>query len=672
MHRRWHELLTAALLMILLIPLLKTAAVGVGTPAGTVIECVATARYTNQEGTLLGEAVSNTLQIVVGRKVAASVSPPSQRVTGRPSRVVSIPAEVRNLGNSEDRFRLLLNPPSGWNGAVYLDSNGDGVLQEDETEVLTQTPPLPPDSVLKVIVRVTVPADIRSGTAWSVELFTRPMETNTTLAAATYIVNATTVNTSVGLSAEPSAPEIGSLLRLTAQVDPAEEETLQIALTAPDGAVQQHQVNTGPDGIAVLDVTPDVSGPWQVTAVRPASTGVPEARATLLFTCQGPSHEVDGLDMISIPLAPVDASVASLFGGQTPSALARWLPDEYRYALFNPFTGETNDPMLSAVAPGKAYWIGTPEPRLIAPSGRLVDQTQPFRVHVYPGWNQIGSPFITDIDWRDTRVIYNGQSLTLAQARAAEVLLEYCWTFIKLPDAWGYELIHPTLPGARKVIQPWKGYWVFAGREAEVELHPLSVSEPPVAPSTAAVSSAGDRLEEARSRGRDRRRTPRRPMPPTEPGLPDITPVPEQAGEWFLGITAMGGGMMDPDNFLGVSTDRTLDGIANPPRGSRYVDVYFPAAGGAQNASDVRLPSPQGHTWEFEVATSAPGEQHSLRFFGLETVPSGISLMLLDLQNGGSVDLRSCGEYFFTPPADGTPARFRLIASPGGTRAGAG
>ncbi|MEJ5298162.1 MAG: hypothetical protein WHZ52_09015 [Armatimonadota bacterium] len=665
MHRRWHELLTAALLIILLIPLLRTAAVGVGTPAGTVIECVATARYTNQEGTLLGEAVSNTLQIVVGRKVAASISPPSRAVTGRPSRVVSMPAEIRNLGNAEDQFRILLTAPSGWNGTVYLDENGDGVRQDTETEVLTQTPPLPPDSVLKVVVEVTVPADTRSGTAWSVELAARPLEANTALASATYIVNATTVNTTVALSADPAQPEIGSLVRLTAQVDPAEEETLQITVTGPDGGAQRHDLRSGPDGIATLDLTPDISGSWTITAVRPAATGVPEARASLVFACRGPSREVEGLDMISVPLQPLDPSVASLFGGQTPSALARWLPADYRYALYNPFTGETNDPLLTEVKPGEAYWIGTPESRIIAPAGRLVDQTQPFRVRVYPGWNQIGSPFITDIDWRDTRVIYNGQSLTLAEARAAEVLLEYCWTFIKLPDAWGYELIHPTLAGARKVIEPWKGYWVFAGKEAEVELHPAGVAAPPPAPASAGIAAVDERLEEARSRGRDRRRQPRGPRIPAGPGLPDITPAPERSGEWFIGITATGGGMMDPDNFLGVSDDTSLDGIANPPRGSRYVDVYFPAGGGAQHASDVRLPSPQGHTWEFEVATSAPGEQHSLRFYGVETVPFGVTLTLLDLQNGGRVDLRSCSEYFFTAPADGTPARFRVLAIPG-------
>ncbi|BCW97817.1 MAG: hypothetical protein KatS3mg024_0644 [Armatimonadota bacterium] len=664
MHRRWHELLTAALLIILLIPLLRTAAVGVGTPAGTVIECVATARYTNQEGTLLGEAVSNTLQIVVGRKAAASFSPASQSVTGRPARVVSLPAEIRNLGNAEDQFRILLTAPSGWNGAVYLDENGDGVRQDTESQVLTQTPPLPPDSVLKVVVQVTVPENTRSGTAWSVELAARPLDTNAALATATYIVNATTVNTTIALSAEPANPEIGSLLRLTAQVEPPEEETVQLTVTGPDGTAQQHSLRSGTDGVATLDLTPDVSGAWSVTAVRPGTPGVPEARATLSFACRGPSHEIEGLDMISVPLQPLNPSVASLFGGQTPSALARWLPAEYRYALYNPFTGETSDPLLTSVVPGEAYWIGTPERRIIAPAGRLVDQTQPFRVRVYPGWNQIGSPFITDIDWRDTRVIYNGQSLTLAEARAAEVLLEYCWTFIKLPDAWGYELIHPTLPGARKVIQPWKGYWVFAGKEAEVELHPVGVASPPPAPASVGVAASDERLEEARSRGRDRRRQPRGPRLPTEPGLPDITPVPEHSGEWFISITATGGGMMDSDNFLGVSDDSSLDGIVNPPRGSRYVDVYFPTGGGAQHASDVRLPSSQGHTWEFEVATSAPGEQHSLRFYGVETVPFGVTLTLLDLQNGGRVDLRSCSEYFFTAPADGKPARFRVLAIP--------
>ena len=86
MHRRCVGVSFEILLIIILSAWWQTGAGAVGTPAGTVIECFSTARYTNAQGTLQGQAVSNTVRITVAKKAAASVSPPSRAVSSAPGR----------------------------------------------------------------------------------------------------------------------------------------------------------------------------------------------------------------------------------------------------------------------------------------------------------------------------------------------------------------------------------------------------------------------------------------------------------------------------------------------------------------------------------------------------------------------------------------------------------
>jgi len=657
MHRRCVGVSFETLLIIFLSAWWQTGAGAVGTPAGTVIECFSTARYTNAQGTLQGQAVSNTVRITVAKKAAASVSPPSRAVSSAPGRTVCVPVEVRNLGNAEDTFNLVMRPPSDWPTKVFKDDNGDGELQPTETTEVAQTPPLPPDSILKLIVKVDVPSTAREGVAASVELAARSVETSTALAVANYTINPALDTTTIALSTDPEAPGIGSTVRVSAILSPAASEALTVSVTGPDGEETQSTVTTDTNGEASLDLYADISGTWTVTATRAASATQSAVSSTLVMTCIGPTHEVDGLDMVSVPLDLVNPSVAATFGGDAPVALAKWLPQDYRYAVFNPFTGDTDDPLLQSISPGQGYWTGVPGPTAIVPVGRLVNQSQPFRIAATPGWNQIGSPFLSSTDWTATKVIYGGQSLTLAQARQQEVMLEYCWTFIKIPGAWGYELIHPTLPGARKTLEPWKSYWVFLGHDAEIELAP-PVELPPVGIATATASADLETVARGRIRDRDKRRG-------QDPGIDNPMPQPTDDG-WYLALAVSCGDMEDSGNYIGVSGDTSFDGLANPPRASSYVDLYFPEAEGSGTgllASCVLAPSDGVQVWEFEVASTEASKEHRLEVFGLEGVPANVGLILENLTTGDIFDLRKASQCPFVLGDASRPVSFRLTAA---------
>lgn len=674
MHRGWQR----SALFITTIPALllscTTAALAAGTPAGTLIECVSTASYSNEAGDPQPQVSSNTVVLTVARKPGASVSPPTHSITSHPGEAVRMPLEVRNLGNAQDVFRLRAATPDGWEATIYLDENGDGTLQSTEVEVLASTPPLLPDSLLKVIMEVQVPSDAPDGVEAQVVVTALEEDSSNALASATYAVLPLVTTPEITIAANPAKPNLGQPFTLTMQLEPARQDTLTLRSLAPDGTEAEHQVTTDSQGLASLTITPTVSGTWVYSAEWGGASQAEPASVNLALKCQGPVYDVSGLDMISIPLDLVDNSPGGMFGSGSPVALARWLPAKLRYAVYDPFAQVPSADTLEELIPGEGYWIGTGSTRRLEPVGRLVNQKQPYRIDLTPGWQQIGSPYLTTTDWSATRVLYNGNSYTLAEARQQQIMLEYAWTFIKLPDAWGYALIHPTLEGAWKTLEPWKGYWVYLAKPATLELAaPAGISQKSMAMEMAMAEAEDEDLFETERRRRRRGEGFPFPVQPGQPDQPEYPggyeqPAPDE-NNWHITLKASCGEVMDAANYLGVTTDRTLSGIANPPRSSGYVDLYFPRAEQAQGegpfASDFRSDFTGTRSWVFEVASTYPGRDHLLEWSGLQRAPGNLQFWLLDHATGQTVDLRAAGAHPFTTNAVDEPVRFTLTVTGG-------
>ena len=124
--------------------------------------------------------------------------------------------------------------------------------------------------------------------------------------------------------------------------------------------------------------------------------------------------------------------------------LSRWAGDGY-----------LEYPDVGRIAPGKAFWVITKEPRWIYVEGKTVlpSRGNYYPIVLRPGWNQIGNPFPFKVSLSDCRVAV-GQSLEPLGGYLEDRLV-------------AYEDGHYT---DRYVLEPWRGYWVKNLTGSEVEL----------------------------------------------------------------------------------------------------------------------------------------------------------------------------------------------------------
>lgn len=639
---------TTGLLTLAVLLATAISAYSAGTPAGTEINCFATATYTDSQGVYQGQAVSNTVKLTVARKAEVVVTPSSLSLEGGSGRRVVFPAEIRNTGNSPDVFNLTLAGPDGWPATLYLDANGDGIRQSTETAVLNQTPLLHPDSVLKVLLVVDIP--VSSAPNASVELtLDAQSTTDPAHAFGLFAVNTVDVKSSIAISTEPVQPVVGEPFTVNVQLNPGKATSLTLRALSPDGVQNDYAVSTNSSGLGQVEVTSEVTGDWTFSAQWPGDEANDASSSTLLVVCKGPSYQVVGLEMVSIPMELSDSTPAGLTSDNADYMFARWLPDQARYALYDASVGLIDDPAMQNLSWGKGYWITAEEPVTLQPQGRLLPQNAPVALDLPAGWSQIGSPFIQPVLWETTRVVYNNKTYTLSEAKAANIMVDYCWTFVKIGESAGYNLVHASMPGTRTSLEPWRGYWVFLHKPARIILQPPTVGG---YTTQAIAGSDGGQMDDSESyyepNSRDRRRRPIRPI-------------------WMIELKASGPAGTDVNNFFGVSSDQAAHAVANPPRASQYTDLYFTNLTGAEQtaisgqfATDIRQRVGRLDNWTFEVASSSPDAEITLSWTPLNRLNVS-TCILKNLQTGEVVDMRYTNQYTFR--MNGTePARFGIVA----------
>lgn len=624
---------------------------GAGTPAGTVITGWSNVILFDAQGGVQGTVQSNVSSMTVEQHAQVSITPPARVVFGEAGRSTTVPAEMRNLGNSTDTFVVAAQADVGWQAQVYVDSNGDGLLQPTETSILGASPPLPPDSMLKLLIKVDVPANASSGSNGTINILAASASDPSATTSASITVSADEATPIIILSGPTAPVKLGSPFTLNTQLVPARQTDLDVLAVAPDGEQTPYVVHTNASGAGTLNIDADVSGLWSISASWSGDQTSAGASGFIEINCEGPTYEVSGLDMITVPMQVASGSPFELYDGHTAFALAKWLPSNGRYATFEPFGGTIADTGLQQLYPGEGYWIVTSGVMTIAPIGRLVNQKQPFTLSLEAGWNQIGSPYLNPIDWGSTQVIYNGATLSLTEAATQGIMPNYCWQFVTVGNFIGYGLIHATLPGAKTTLDPWKGCWVYLAKPAQIVFAP-----PAEAAATATFMSAGAASDTDADFAARRRRRPR-PAPITA----------SSSTEWVVALASTCGNITDSANYIGVTKDSTLYAMANPPRSGNFEDLYLTTSEGAAGtglfASDMRAEITKPETFNVEVAGTDISNVHTLSWIGMEKVQPGYSFTLKDLQTGKTCNMRSYSSYNFYLRSPDTPARFEVIVT---------
>ncbi|MBI2944564.1 MAG: DUF11 domain-containing protein [Candidatus Wallbacteria bacterium] len=97
---------------------------------------------------------------ITGKVVGASVdlTPPTSTSNGTAGGTVNFPARLSNKGTDPDTIGLGTSGlPAGWTAKIFEDTDEDGVLDPEETTVITSLGVLDPKDRKRVIVQVTVP-----------------------------------------------------------------------------------------------------------------------------------------------------------------------------------------------------------------------------------------------------------------------------------------------------------------------------------------------------------------------------------------------------------------------------------------------------------------------------------------------------------------------------------
>lgn len=408
---------------------------------------------------------------------------------------------------------------------------------------------------------------------------------------------------------------------------PLSVDNLILKLTNPDGAETQVTLRSSSTGFFEYTWTPTVIGVWTLVASWAGDGRQYESSTSpaATYTAKGPTTKINGLDMISVPLAGISIFPDGVFGADPPFALAKWLPTQRKYKLYSLLPGIQSDFDFPSVATGQAYWIKTLVEKTIEPPGSIVDATQDYSIPLTTGWNQIGCPFNRDVEWGSLRVRYtvNGvtNNVSLADAATNGWVKDYGWTYDKA-NPGNYALVRAST--STHTLIPWKGYWLKA-----------NVSCALVVPGFRGISAQL-----------------------TTSSLEAEAPSDPDNIKWQVTMTARNGELNDKFNYFGAS--RLGDErIESPGCFGDFVDLYFTTDKGGMYAGDLRGNLSTGDSWLFNVDTNREGEV-VLDWNGLEKAPAGIKMVLADLAANKSIEITPGGSYRFRADAGGVSRSFRI------------
>lgn len=293
------------------------------------------------------------------------------------------------------------------------------------------------------------------------------------------------------------------------------------------------------------------------------------------FKYQVPSgSEQNAFRMFSVPAILNQTDIKEIF---TPG-LGELSPKNWRlFNWENQQYAELGQNLISELKPGKAFWIiSKTANQTDFGAGSTVTLSQPFRIILQPGWNQIGNPFTFPVSWRESKRM-------TPSATWLDTLYHYSGEYT-MTDR----------------LQPLEGYWVENRLKADTVHLVIPASKIAI-------------LEKLNS-----------------PQLKEAV--------WWLQIKATCELAHDFENFLGVANSATNEwdkyDHPEPPPVGEFISVCFPHPDWANSPNDYTsdfLPVGQnGWHWDFTVITNIPGREVQLQFENLAQIPSNYKISLYD------------------------------------------
>lgn len=377
---------------------------------------------------------------------------------------------------------------------------------------------------------------------------------------------------------------------------PGETRTRTIARLAPgQTAPLRWRVVADPATVGFVTFRVSVQAP-------PAPTK--SVARTILISATANRKLESGFQIVSIPFTTTSTldEVLNLPGAYQAK---RWNPDRELY--------ETID----TTQPGQGFWLFLPGDAITAQYDatnlRFPDSVfnSSVPLPLKRGWNQIGNPYPYPLVLGQVVVVpasdpSRGISFFEAAQRGVIRGVLYFW------DEFTREYKFTSDPNTP--LLPHRGYWIKANEDIEFVYPPVFL--PGTGFGGVIIRSAEER-----------------------PNLPN---------DWRLQIVARTTRGADTQNFIGMSSGRSAGDIEEPPTPlpDRPVNLVILKSGtGAPLMQEIR-PLANRQQFDLLVETGA-GEEVTLTFPNLNTVPQGYRLRLTDLNTGRTVDVRTTPEYRF-------------------------
>ena len=148
---------------------------------------------------------------------------------------------------------------------------------------------------------------------------------------------------------------------------------------------------------------------------------------------------LDGWNLISLSLLPADTSIETVLGAIVEQYSSVWTYVNGAWQFYSPQQPGFSD--LSALEPGKGYWINMDNSAILPVSG----SDAPVSISLTTGWNLVGYNESTSQSVADALSSISGK-------------FQNVWTYKK--GAW--QLYDPVSPGFSDltILEPGRGYWI--------------------------------------------------------------------------------------------------------------------------------------------------------------------------------------------------------------------
>lgn len=336
-----------------------------------------------------------------------------------------------------------------------------------------------------------------------------------------------------------------------------------------------------------------------------AGNSISPSGNTVTFKGRKTKAFASGKTLMALPFIP-DTADPNLFFGTSNLTLKGF------------DAGTQSVKLESALEIQKGYMLSLTSALTLNVTGTAVaqDAGSPYRtISLKPGWNLIGNPFDADILITALNVQKGSETKTLEDAENNWWVGAFLWTYYE----GSYKLVHASIPGASRYVEPWRGYLIYAVENCNLIF--------PVSSTTKAKEDA----------------------------LPFAGGV-----HWSVQIAAKTSQAKDDANFGGVVKAARNWSVSEPPvveENEPYVRVYFEDKG-KKLTSFYKTGRNKDESISFTVETNAKTGENVELSFAFTGNLEGLGVMLTDEKTGKTAPLSKDGSYSYVN--DGAARTFKI------------